>query len=192
MNAESHMPNRYADPRFDARARREPRPGGHAGAVYILMLVVALAFGGFVWQLYSAPAGEPRVTSPAAPMSPPAPSEPAEETISAQLEAERPPEPIVEATSTRGDLPDLVGDGPYVVQLAALQSEAGIEGAWRRIAARSPQLFTSARLDVERADLGQRGVYHRVRAGYFAERDQAALFCERLRRIGQDCIVVTR
>jgi hypothetical protein len=53
-------------------------------------------------------------------------------------------------------------------------------------------LFANARLDVERADLGARGVYHRVRAGYFADRENAALFCERIRQMGQDCIVAAR
>lgn len=185
------MRNRYADPRFDARSRAEPG-SRHAGVVYGLMLVVALAFGGFVWQLYSAPGGAPRVTSPAAPVGTPVSSEPAEETISAELQAEQAAETIAAAREQAMDMPDIVRDGPYVVQLAALQSEACVDAAWRRIAARSPQLFASARLDVERADLGPRGVYHRVRAGYFAERDDAARFCERLRRMGQDCIVVTR
>jgi hypothetical protein len=35
-------------------------------------------------------------------------------------------------------------------------------------------------------------VYHRVRAGYFADRENAALFCERIRQMGQDCIVAAR
>jgi hypothetical protein len=47
-------------------------------------------------------------------------------------------------------------------------------------------------MDVQRADLGSRGVYHRVRAGYFADRDSAARFCDRVRQMGQDCIVAAR
>ena len=42
------------------------------------------------------------------------------------------------------------------------------------------------------ADLGARGIYHRVRAGYFADRENATRFCERIRQMGQDCIVVSR
>ncbi|MBX9746028.1 MAG: SPOR domain-containing protein [Hyphomonadaceae bacterium] len=53
-------------------------------------------------------------------------------------------------------------------------------------------MFSDARLDVERADLGQRGVYYRVRAGYFADRTNAARFCDRIRQMGQDCIVAAR
>jgi len=88
--------------------------------------------------------------------------------------------------------PQFASSGPYVAQLAALQSEDAVDVAWRRLASRAPGLFAQARLDVERADLGARGVYHRVRAGYFADRDNAARFCERIRQMGQDCIVVSR
>jgi hypothetical protein len=88
--------------------------------------------------------------------------------------------------------PRFVSNGPYVAQLAALQSEAAVDTAWRRLSSRAPDLFANARLDVERADLGARGVYHRVRAGYFADRENAALFCERIRQMGQDCIVAAR
>ena len=88
--------------------------------------------------------------------------------------------------------PAFASSGRYVAQLAALQSEAGVEAAWRRYASRAPDLFARAHMDVERADLGQRGVYYRVRAGYFADRDNAARFCERIRQMGQDCIVAAR
>ncbi|MBY0563773.1 MAG: SPOR domain-containing protein [Hyphomonadaceae bacterium] len=189
MSAEPKMRNRYADPRFEARLHAEPR-SRHPGVVYVLMLVVALAFGGFVWQLYSEPAGVPRVTSPATPTAAPPVIEMAEETISAADEALTSSETMVPSDVVTS--PRIVGDGPYVVQLAALHSEDGVEAAWRLMAARAPGMFGSARLDVERADLGARGVYHRVRAGYFADRENAALFCERLRRTGQDCIVVAR
>jgi hypothetical protein len=89
-------------------------------------------------------------------------------------------------------MPNFVSNGPYVAQLAALQSEAATGNAWRRLASRAPDLFASARMDVARADLGARGVYYRVRAGYFADREEATLFCERIRQMGQDCIVASR
>jgi hypothetical protein len=79
-----------------------------------------------------------------------------------------------------------------VAQLAALQSAEAVNPAWARLSSRAPDLFASAHLDVERADLGQRGVYYRLRAGYFADRTQAGLFCDRIRNMGQDCIVVAR
>jgi hypothetical protein len=204
--------SRSYDPRmhaYDDQAR-------HAGMVYILMLVVAVAFGGFLWQLYSAPE-IPRITAPTSPykIEPPAEARNAPDQVEqgafadslegvSEQTAEVTPRPapetvIVGAEAPPGEGPPQLGaapifanNGPYVAQLAALQSEAATDQAWRRLSSRAPQLFAHARLDVERADLGQRGVYYRVRAGYFADRTNAARFCERIRQMGQDCIVAAR
>jgi hypothetical protein len=175
----------------------------HAGFIYVLMLVVALAFGGFVWQLYSAP-DIPRISAPPGPykVQPPADAAAAPDaTESAVYETAAPAAeaaaPDAETAPAAGPpqlpaAPQFVANGPYVAQLAALQSEAAVEQAWRRLSSRAPQLFQPARLDVERADLGPRGVYYRVRAGYFPDRANAARFCERIRQMGQDCIVAAR
>ncbi len=90
------------------------------------------------------------------------------------------------------DMPRFAANGRYVAQLAALQSEAAIDPAWRRFVSRAPGLFANAQMDVQRADLGARGVYHRVRAGYFASSGDATAFCQRIRQMGQDCIVASR
>ena len=200
---------------YDPRAHAYDDQGRHAGFMYVLMLVIALAFGGFVWQLYSSP-DVPRIAAPASPYKVQPPEDaanapdatetavfdtPAQATTAAPAEsaaadAETPP-PAAAAAQTSGApslpaAPQFVSNGPYVAQLAALQSEAAVEQAWRRLASRAPQLFQPARLDVERADLGARGIYYRVRAGYFADRANAARFCERIRQMGQDCIVAAR
>ncbi len=177
--------------------------------IYVLMLVVALAFGGFVWQLYSAPE-IPRIAAQPGPYK----SEPAldgaadagESAFESELAAgavKQTAEPDnvgaepAEAAAVPGaprlsPNPAFVASGPYVAQLAALQSAAAADVAWRRLSSRAPSLFAAARLDVERADLGQRGIYYRVRAGYFADRANAARFCERIRQMGQDCIPAAR
>lgn len=193
--------------RFDPRTHEYEDRSRSAGMIYVLLIVVACAFGGFVWQLYSAPE-IPRIAAPSGPykVEPPADAATApdatEQSAFATAEAEPPatPRPAPEQVADEppppaemlGAAPHFVSSGPYVAQLAALQSEAGVDPAWRRLASRAPDLFARARLDVVRADLGPRGVYHRVRAGYFADRDNAARFCERVRRMGQDCIVVAR
>lgn len=88
--------------------------------------------------------------------------------------------------------PAFAANGPFVAQIAALQSQDAVAPAWRRLSSRAPQLFRAARLDVERADLGPRGIYYRVRAGYFTDRANADRFCDRIKQMGQDCIVVSR
>lgn len=201
------MSTRY-DPRMHAYDDHQTR---HAGAIYILMIVIAVAFGAFLWQLYSAPE-IPRIPAQAGPYKVEPPNEganapdPIESAVlSVPAEAAAPPAPttttsaaapaetpVTDGPPTLPAAPRFVSNGPYVAQLAALQSEAAVDQAWRRLSSRAPQLFASARLDVERADLGPRGVYYRVRAGYFADRDNAARFCDRVRQMGQDCIVAAR
>jgi len=195
------LSTRY-DPRMHAYDDHQTR---HAGFIYLLMIVIAVAFGGFLWQLYSAPE-IPRIPAPAGPYKVEPPSDaanapdatesavfaaPSEEAAvrdtTAAAEA-----PVAEGPPQLPAAPRFVSNGPYVAQLAALQSEAAVDQSWRRLSSRAPQLFASARLDVERADLGPRGIYYRVRAGYFADRDNAARFCDRIRQMGQDCIVAAR
>lgn len=187
---------------YDPRMHAYDDKTRHAGVLYVLMIVIAVAFGGFLWQLYSAPE-IPRIPAQPGPykVEPPPEPPPAATAISeapsvpldpglAEREApviELNPQPDPAPASVR-----FVGDGPYVAQLAALQSEAAVGTAWRRLVSRAPDLFAGAEMDVQRADLGSRGVYHRVRAGYFADRDSASRFCERVRQLGQDCIVAAR
>lgn len=196
--------------RLDPRTHAFDDQTRHAGFLYVLMLVIAVAFGGFVWQLYSMPAAPPRITSPAPPprTAPPleapaeieaAPPESTEsESAAAELEGSADTHPVEEEAPMSVGAPQLaptprfVANGPYVAQLAALQSDAAVDQAWRRLSSRAPQLFAAAHLDVERADLGARGVFYRVRAGYFPDRANASRFCERLRQMGQDCIVAAR
>lgn len=182
--------------------------------VYVVIFVVVIAFGGFVWNLYggretpriSAEPGAYKVLPPVG--APDAPDRAEENALYSALEGrEEPaavtPRPGPEAAQEAearpqaggpqlGAAPHFVSNGPFVAQVAALQSEAAVEPAWTRLASRAPGLFQNARLDVERADLGARGVYYRVRAGYFADRENAGRFCDRIKRMGQDCIVVAR
>ena len=187
------------------------------GMLYLLMLVIALAFGGFVWQIYSGP-DAPHIAAPAEPykITPPpnaanAPDEAEQNAFFNSLDgnennaaaATPRPGPEVAAAAPAparaqagapqlAEAPAFAASGGYVAQLAALQSQAAVEPAWTRLSSRAPNLFGQAHLDVERADLGQRGVYFRVRAGYFADRANASRFCERIRQMGQDCIPVAR
>ncbi len=183
--------------------------------VYIVIFVVVIAFGGFVWNLYggretpriSAEPGAYKILPPVG--APDAPDLAEENALYSALEgqadtaavAPRPGPEAAQADAQErplggapqlGQAPRFVSDGPYVAQVAALQSEAAVEPAWTRLASRAPGLFQNARLDVERADLGARGTYYRVRAGYFADRENAGRFCDRIKQMGQDCIVVAR
>lgn len=192
--------SRSYDPRMHAYDDHRSRG---AGVLYVLMVVIAVCFGGFLWQLYSAPE-VPRITAQSGPYKVEPPPEPPPAQTSpdsappltandrAMAEAEAPAVVELNPQPDAPEMPRFAANGRYVAQLAALQSEAAIDPAWRRFVSRAPALFANAEMDVQRADLGARGVYHRVRAGYFASSGDATLFCERIRQMGQDCIVAVR
>ena len=83
-------------------------------------------------------------------------------------------------------------EGNYLVQVAALRSEAGAEAAWSKLSVQYDDIFNGASRYVQRADLGAKGVFFRLRAGRFQDRSEAVSFCDALKADGGSCIVVER
>lgn len=82
--------------------------------------------------------------------------------------------------------------GAYVVQLMALREEAGAKNAWAALQKKHPSILGGQALDIERADLGDKGTFYRVRAAGYATKAAAQSACTSLKSAGQDCIVKTR
>lgn len=123
-------------------------------------------------ELPAAPPAAPAVVPPAAP-----PVAPAAATAE--------PAPQVAA------LPD-AKTGGFVVQLAALRTKEAAPPAWARLQKAHPALLGSRELTVQMVDLGDRGIFYRVQAGFFADRAGARDTCNALKARGQDCLVVKR
>lgn len=83
------------------------------------------------------------------------------------------------------------GSGGYVVQLAALRDEASARATFDRLRKAHPGLLGGMSLDIQRADLGDKGIYYRARAGYL-DKAAADALCEKLQAAGQGCIVRER
>ena len=83
-------------------------------------------------------------------------------------------------------------NGDFQVQLSALRSEDAAHTAWSRIQSSAPDLFVGANLDIQRADLGARGVFYRLRVGSFSDRAAAKGFCADVKATGKDCMVVAK
>lgn len=96
-------------------------------------------------------------------------------------------EPVREPAVSR-----FAGIGDYQVQLLASRSEAGALGAWDDIRGSEPALYQGAKLSIQRADLGARGVFYRLRLGTFVDRAAAKAFCDDVKSTGKDCIVVAK
>ncbi|WP_425408370.1 SPOR domain-containing protein [Hyphococcus sp.] len=88
------------------------------------------------------------------------------------------------ASSTAGAL-----SGAYVVQVGAFRSNDEAMAQWGRIQNNLGDYVDGKSPDVERADLGDRGVYHRLRIGPFASSDAAKTYCAGLKERGQDCLI---
>lgn len=81
--------------------------------------------------------------------------------------------------------------GPaYRVQLVAVRSEERARAVWRGLVKKHDDLLGSLRHDVVRADLGGKGVYYRLRAGLFADKDAANFLCAKLKALKVGCITV--
>lgn len=82
--------------------------------------------------------------------------------------------------------------GDFVVQIAAFRSEDQALTAWAGLANRLSAVTSNLSPDIQRADLGERGVFYRLRAASFASREAAKAACDQLKAGGQDCLVVRR
>ncbi len=82
--------------------------------------------------------------------------------------------------------------GTFQVQLLASRSDTAARAAWDKIKASSPALYNGAELMVQRADLGAKGIFYRVRLGSFQTREAAKSFCDDVKNTGKDCIVVAK
>ncbi len=113
--------------------------------------------------------------------------------------ADPPPAPTLAPTPVPTPAPAPTGsivlrpqsDGAYRVQLASVRSEDGAASEWRRLVEEFPDLLTDLTLFVERADLGDRGVFFRVQAGQLSE-EAARGLCDALEERDAGCLTVRR
>ena len=87
---------------------------------------------------------------------------------------------------------NIASDGKFLVQIASFRSREQALAGWAALTGKMPKLLQSRKADVQRADLGTKGVYYRLRAASFADRAAASAFCARLKKNGQNCLVVSR
>ena len=126
------------------------------------------------------PVAEPAVaTVPVAPepVVPPTPSPaPARIALAAPIPAPR-PEPAAKG---------------FYAQVASVRSAADAEREWTRLKREHPRLFQGRAVQVDRADVDERGIFYRLRVGPFAERGAAEKLCAQLSARKRDCLVLRR
>ncbi|MGI9383656.1 MAG: DUF2147 domain-containing protein [Methyloligellaceae bacterium] len=80
----------------------------------------------------------------------------------------------------------------YMVQVAARKSPKAAVRAFGRLQRRFPQILGGFQPVVQKADLGEKGVWYRLRVGPMPERTAAADLCRRLRDAGGPACFVRR
>jgi len=126
------------------------------------------------------------------PEPPPAPIETAEVQPPAPAPANPSPVPAapapIPAPAPAATTASAVSGGA-VLQVGAYPSEALALEAWQNFQAEYSAFFAGLSPDIQRADLGERGIWYRVRIGPYADDTAANAACERLVAIGGSCFV---
>jgi len=74
-----------------------------------------------------------------------------------------------------------------VLQIGSFESEAVAASAWTRFRTRYDVAGLSQ--DVQKVDLGAKGIWYRLRVGPFADKTAAAAACTKLKAAGATCLV---
>lgn len=133
----------------------------------------------------ASPVQKPPAAAAVVPSKTPAPSpaKPAAAT-SAQAPTVAPKAPAV---ATR---PPVSAGGRYQVQLYAGRSPEDATAAWNKLRAKNSDVLGSLAPAYVRADLGDRGVFYRLRAGPIESEAKATALCRTLTGRGTPCILI--
>jgi len=132
------------------------------------------------------PAVQSVVPSDAAPANvPPAPTGPPAPAVTVAEVPIKAPAPVSTQSAA-------IPSGEFVLQLASLKAKERAPAEWARLQETFPSLLGNRELVVLSVDLGSRGVFYRLQAGYFSDRNSADAACAQIKAKRQDCLVTKR
>ena len=79
--------------------------------------------------------------------------------------------------------------GSYVLQIGAYKSQAEADAAWNAYKAKHAALLSGAGDNVQQADLGDKGIWYRLRIVGFPSKDVASAMCDQLKADGGTCFL---
>ena len=94
---------------------------------------------------------------------------------------------VVEKVQAEVAVSDAV-TGPWRVQLMASTNRSAVANSWKSLTGKYKVLQTQPH-EIETADLGAKGIFYRLHAGAFANRDGADNLCKEIKSLGGSCIV---
>lgn len=133
----------------------------------------------------------PSIRDTAPPEPPPVEPPPMAEDKLAKTAA-KPPKISAEPKKPAGETVKLSSSagGAWLVQLGAIKEESAAPKQWSQIQKANSDLLGGLSLDVQRADLGAKGIFYRLRAGSLDSKESAKALCQQLEARKQGCIVV--
>jgi hypothetical protein len=128
----------------------------------------------------------------------PEPTPAAQAMVTPPIKPAKVPKPKPVAVASTGPI-DITPDNPAppamkipagaaLVQLSSQKSEEAALSAYKGLQRRFPGILASYHANIQRADLGDRGIYYRVRVGPFSAADADRL-CQDLKAAGGDCLI---
>jgi cell division protein FtsN len=122
----------------------------------------------------------PAQTVPVKPVAAPAKPEPVKPVPTQPKAVSAPPKPEPAKTAA-------VKSGAYVLQIGAYTSESDAKAAWKSVQAKHSGVLSGYGSNVQKADLGPKGVWYRLRIVGFSDKDAAAGVCNKLKAEGGSC-----
>jgi hypothetical protein len=146
---------------------------------------VSLASNAVVRPTTEAPPVRLNPEASAVVVAPPAPI-PAKPATQAPVRKAPPAAAAVEPTpaATRSALA-----GGTVLQIGAYETQEIADGAWASFKARHAGIAGTLAEDVQKVDLGAKGIWYRLRMGPFADKTAAIAACEKLKAEGATCFL---
>lgn len=110
-----------------------------------------------------------------------------------------PPRPVAPAPSPAAAAKPVstaavaTGSGNDVVQIASVRSQGAAQDVWAGVSDKySDLLVPGLYSDIVQVDLGDKGIYHRLRIAGLANKDAAKRLCAQFKARGQACLVTKR
>jgi hypothetical protein len=134
----------------------------------------------------------PKNAPPAPPAAPAGATPTPEQVRAAPKPAAPPPPPAVKTEEQIAAAPTTppIGARAFKIQLSAVRTEAAAKTEWDKLKKAHPSVLGRLTLNVEKADLGQKGIYFRIQAGPFADRAAAEVACQELTKQKASCLIV--
>ncbi len=82
-----------------------------------------------------------------------------------------------------------ISSGDFLLQLAARRSQDGAMQAFKKLKSQYSAILGSYTSDIQKADLGAKGIYYRIRVGPIESRSAAMDVCQQLKDAGGDCLI---